>query len=133
VIIPKVRPSQEQLMRVARLKQLGLVKAIHPDQLTAEYLMELVWKQLHCDPLKPSLKLDLEGLSRLGRHLQRLIKGQTQPEFEMKHDRRMQPDRRAQATPATPQLDVITGHPHPNLARRQKSTQGFQHLHLIVS
>jgi predicted glycosyltransferase len=133
VIIPKVRPSEEQLMRAARLKQLGLVKAIHPDQLTPEYLMELVWKQLHCDPLKPSLKLDLEGLSRLSRHLQRLSKGQTQPEFEVKRDRRMQHDRRAQPAPAPPQLDVITGHPHPSLARRQNPTQGFQHLHLIVS
>jgi predicted glycosyltransferase len=74
IIIPQIKESQEQLMRTASLKKLGLLKAIHPDYLTPEYLMKLLWKQLHHDPLKSGLRLDMEALPCLSKHLHRIFR-----------------------------------------------------------
>ena len=39
IVIPRVRPTEEQLIRANRLSQLGLFRMIHPDELTPERLM----------------------------------------------------------------------------------------------
>jgi predicted glycosyltransferase len=46
VVIPRVRPSQEQLVRSAKMADLGLFKTIHPDQLTPESLLQTLLQQL---------------------------------------------------------------------------------------
>ncbi len=82
VIIPRIKPAQEQLMRAAKMQRLGLFKAIHPDQLTPARLMRSVLHQLHHDALKPSLKLDLEALPRINKHLLRLAQTTAQAQLE---------------------------------------------------
>jgi predicted glycosyltransferase len=42
VVVPRVRPVEEQWIRATRIAQLGLLQAIHPDQLTASNLYQAV-------------------------------------------------------------------------------------------
>jgi predicted glycosyltransferase len=42
IVIPRVRPTQEQWIRAEKMSGLGLFKTIHPDQLTPERLMEVL-------------------------------------------------------------------------------------------
>ncbi|MEB3295787.1 MAG: glycosyltransferase [Synechococcales bacterium] len=72
VIVPRIKPSQEQLIRASRMQQLGLFKAIHPEQLSPTKLMRSVLYQLQQDHLRPSLSLDLGALPRIGKHILRL-------------------------------------------------------------
>jgi predicted glycosyltransferase len=57
LIIPRIKPRQEQWLRATRLKQLGLVDVLHPDQVNAQNLT--AW--LHSAPTnqynKPVLNL----------------------------------------------------------------------------
>jgi predicted glycosyltransferase len=46
VVIPRVRPSQEQLVRAEKMTQLGLFKAVHPDQLNPDSLIQTLLQQL---------------------------------------------------------------------------------------
>jgi predicted glycosyltransferase len=39
IVIPRVRPTEEQWIRAERMSRLGLFKTIHPDELTPERLM----------------------------------------------------------------------------------------------
>lgn len=47
VIIPRVRPVEEQWIRAQRMAQLGLFTTIHPDMLTPQLLSEAVLKKLN--------------------------------------------------------------------------------------
>lgn len=67
VVIPRVRPSQEQLVRATKMVDLRLFKAIHPDQLTPEVLMQTLLKQLS-NPAEVAAairSLDLNANSRI--------------------------------------------------------------------
>jgi predicted glycosyltransferase len=46
VVIPRVRPSQEQLVRSEKMTDLGLFKEVHPDQLNPESLMQTLQQQI---------------------------------------------------------------------------------------
>jgi predicted glycosyltransferase len=46
VVIPRVSPSHEQLVRAERMTQSGMFTAIHPEQLTPERLIQSVFQQL---------------------------------------------------------------------------------------
>ena len=46
IIIPRVRPVQEQLIRAERMSELGFFSFIHPDALTAENLMQALQDEL---------------------------------------------------------------------------------------
>ncbi len=64
LIVPRVRPRREQLVRAERLAALGLVDVCHPDALSGEHLEG--W--LAADPLpsaSPRTQIDLDGLRRL--------------------------------------------------------------------
>lgn len=73
VVVPRCKPSQEQLIRATRMTRLGLFKAIHPERLTARSLMRALLSQLGQDALAPSLQLDLEALPRITQHIARLL------------------------------------------------------------
>jgi predicted glycosyltransferase len=95
VVIPQISASQDEFIRIASMKKLGLVRAIHPEYLTPHALMQLVWKQLQSDPFKPGLKIDLEALPRISYYLQQLTNPKGQSKGVIKHDRRSSCDRRA--------------------------------------
>jgi predicted glycosyltransferase len=65
LIVPRVFPRTEQLIRASRLRDLGLVDMLHPEHLTPEALSAwLAGPGPH--PLQPNdTRLDMRGVSRL--------------------------------------------------------------------
>ena len=72
LIVPRVRPRQEQLVRAERLSELGLVDAMHPDEVTpavlGAWLAEAVTTTRHRD----REVIALDGLRRVPRLLAEL-------------------------------------------------------------
>jgi predicted glycosyltransferase len=65
IVIPRINPVQEQWIRAERMAQLGLLRAIHPDQLTTEILMQTIAEEL-AKPIsshKCQYQINLKGLS----------------------------------------------------------------------
>jgi len=66
LIVPRVAPRQEQMIRAERLRTLGMVDVMHPDQVTATGLSNWLINSIRSEN-KPSVhsKFDFNGLSRL--------------------------------------------------------------------
>jgi predicted glycosyltransferase len=65
LIVPRVEPRVEQLIRAERLADLGLVEMIHPDDLAPGLVRSKVEKLLKRDPVPaPPVDVDLSGASR---------------------------------------------------------------------
>jgi predicted glycosyltransferase len=75
IIVPRVRPSQEQLLRSHRMSELGILTQILPEELTPGYLIKHVFHQLqHPDSFVTSIKqLDLDALPRIAKHVLSLL------------------------------------------------------------
>jgi predicted glycosyltransferase len=59
IVIPRVRPTEEQWIRAERMSHLGLFKAIHPDDLTPERLMRCLNDSLTTDgEVAPAINLN---------------------------------------------------------------------------
>ncbi|MEA5594576.1 glycosyltransferase family protein [Rivularia sp. UHCC 0363] len=71
VIVPRIKPSEEQLVRAERMRDLGLLKSIHPKDLTPQVLMTQLFQVLE-NP-KQLKNIDLEGLPRIARHIRNLL------------------------------------------------------------
>ena len=72
-IVPRFKPSKEQLMRAARISRLGLCKMIHPQQLTPKLLIDTLLSQLSIDRLTPAIQLDLNALPRISHYIGQLL------------------------------------------------------------
>ena len=65
LIVPRVEPRVEQLIRTERLSRLGLVEMIHPRDLTPRLMRSKVEELLERDPASaPRVEVDLSGASR---------------------------------------------------------------------
>ncbi len=69
IVVPRVRPVREQLIRAERMARCRLLTTLHPADLGPEVLMHTITQQLnqknkHSNEL---YKLDLEGLPRVAR------------------------------------------------------------------
>jgi predicted glycosyltransferase len=66
LIVPRITPRAEQLLRAAAAQKLGLVHMLHPDQLTPETLAEAI-AQLPYQPLPGSHRIPglLNGLKHI--------------------------------------------------------------------
>jgi predicted glycosyltransferase len=64
LIVPRVRPRQEQLIRAQRLRDLGLVDVLHPHDLTSEAITEWLARD-RPPPRHVHDRIDLAGLTRL--------------------------------------------------------------------
>ncbi|MDJ0674331.1 MAG: glycosyltransferase [Calothrix sp. MO_167.B42] len=74
LIVPRVQPSQEQLLRSGRMNRLGLFPVVHPDNLTPELLMDSLLNLLSTtDELAPKIKLDMNALPRITHYINRLL------------------------------------------------------------
>ena len=71
IIIPRIKPSQEQLIRSQRMNDLGLFKSIHPEDFTPQALMTQLLQILE-NPEQPK-SIDLEGLPKMTRHIRNLL------------------------------------------------------------
>ncbi len=81
IIVPRIKPSQEQFIRSQRMHDLGLLKSIHPEHLTPSVLIAQLFEVL--DNLQKPKDFDLEGLPRITRHIRNLLADkitQSQPE-----------------------------------------------------
>ena len=74
LIVPRIHPRQEQLIRAERLKGLGLVDFAHPNSVTGKLVTDWVETDRGC-PVKASDVLDFRGLSRVPRLLEDMIMG----------------------------------------------------------
>jgi predicted glycosyltransferase len=65
LIVPRVEPRVEQLIRAEQLADMGLVDMIHPHNLTPRLMRTKVEELLECDPASaPRVEVDLSGASR---------------------------------------------------------------------
>jgi predicted glycosyltransferase len=63
VVVPRIKPSQEQFMRSQRMHELGCFQTIHPHDLTPSILMQQVQQQLANAQVNNTVELD--GLDRI--------------------------------------------------------------------
>jgi predicted glycosyltransferase len=80
IIVPRVKPVQEQWIRAARMAELGLLTTIHPLQLTPKRLLNTVLQELDRDNVYPRglYQIDLNGLREVQRHISGLLDGRAQ-------------------------------------------------------
>lgn len=72
VLVPRVRPGQEQCIRAQRLSGLGLVRMVHPDTLSPRQLMQAIQEQFAAPPIVPGA-IRLDGLRQTTGHLLTLM------------------------------------------------------------
>lgn len=73
LIVPRVKPRQEQLIRVQFLQELGLVDMLHPEKLSPESLS--AWLRQKKSTPKIRQKLDLKGLERIPQFIAEMLEG----------------------------------------------------------
>src|SRR5262245_24936040 len=71
ILVPRIRPVQEQWIRAERLALLGLATVIHPDRLTPRALIRAVYEELERKNVHPRTlyRLDMDGLGRVAEQL----------------------------------------------------------------
>ncbi len=72
LIIPRVRPRREQIIRAQRLRDLGMIDMLEPEGLSPEALSQWMHSELPAFSLKG--RLDLGGLDRLPRLAAEVLK-----------------------------------------------------------
>ncbi|KCZ73403.1 putative glycosyl transferase [Candidatus Methanoperedens nitroreducens] len=63
LIVPRVRPRIEQMIRAECMRDLGLIDVLHPDELSPEALAE--WMACDLPPMGNCDRIDLNGLERI--------------------------------------------------------------------
>jgi predicted glycosyltransferase len=63
LILPRIKPRKEQLIRAEKLKSLGLIDYIHPDQLTSQALTDWLMQDVQSPQIRSYV--DLNGLTRI--------------------------------------------------------------------
>ncbi|HYT04332.1 MAG TPA: hypothetical protein VEM13_05555, partial [Gemmatimonadales bacterium] len=72
LIVPRVTPRREQLIRAERLRALGLVDVLHPEALSAAALS--TWLARTPAPVRPAReRIDFNGLRRVPQLLEELL------------------------------------------------------------
>ena len=73
IVIPRVRPVQEQLIRAERMSQRGFFQYIHPDELTAENLMQKLQAELNREDLNPFPPVNLNAHQEIAQWVSTLL------------------------------------------------------------
>ncbi len=63
LIVPRVKPRREQLIRAERLRDLGVVDVLHPDELSPRALT--AWLARDFGPPRAHERIDMNGLGRI--------------------------------------------------------------------
>ena len=71
LIIPRIQPREEQLIRAQRLQALGLVEMLHPDQITPQILTH--WLGQEIPQPKVHQTIDFQGLQRIPQFLADIV------------------------------------------------------------
>ncbi|MEM8503965.1 MAG: glycosyltransferase [Cyanobacteria bacterium P01_D01_bin.1] len=73
IVVPRLKPSQEQLIRATRFAQRDWVTMIHPDRASGRSLMQAVLTQLATPKLAPPDDIDFDGLPHVAHCLSELL------------------------------------------------------------
>ncbi|WP_235083002.1 glycosyltransferase family protein [Chlorogloeopsis fritschii PCC 9212] len=74
VVVPRIKPSQEQWIRAEHLAKLGVVTAIHPDRLTPDVLLRSVLQTLNTPQPKISAPaINLNALPKISQYICTLL------------------------------------------------------------
>lgn len=65
LIVPRVRPRTEQLIRARRLARCGALDYLHPADLSPDAIGAWLDRAVQCGPRRPDGPLDLDGLVRV--------------------------------------------------------------------
>ena len=74
IVVPRIKPGREQLIRAQSMAKAGLIEMIHPEELSPNLLIEAVFASLTSakSPAK-SVRLDFLGLPRVADYLSMLM------------------------------------------------------------
>jgi predicted glycosyltransferase len=72
IVVPRIKPSEEQLIRAERMAALGLFKMIHPQDLTPNQLIRSVQDEAQ-NPAPFVPQLDMNGLARIAAYTRSLM------------------------------------------------------------
>ena len=72
LLVPRIAPRQEQWIRAERLRQMGLVDVLHPNQLSAAALTDWLHQPIAPAPAHP--QVNLNGLDNLLKEMQQLLR-----------------------------------------------------------
>jgi predicted glycosyltransferase len=64
LIVPRVAPRKEQLIRARRLAELGYVETVHPQELSPDSIAQ--WLSRSSVAILPNRAIDMNGLDRIG-------------------------------------------------------------------
>jgi predicted glycosyltransferase len=78
ILVPRVRPRQEQLIRARALARRGLVRMLHPDEMVPGKLLAEVQDTL-ASPARPHRPVDLDGLPNAAHELELLLHSSERP------------------------------------------------------
>ena len=82
LIVPRVEPRKEQLIRVSRLMDLGYADMIHPNELKPEKIGDWVLQNVNKSIKMVKYKLDMNGLSRISNLVEKLVDNKKLQEIE---------------------------------------------------
>ncbi len=71
LVVPRVLPRKEQLIRAERLQRLGILDVLHPDDLDADAVTRFIQCNMGKPP--PSVQIDMNGLTRVPRLAESLL------------------------------------------------------------
>ncbi|BAY74008.1 hypothetical protein NIES25_04160 [Nostoc linckia NIES-25] len=72
VIVPRIQPSQEQYIRAEHLAKLGVLAAIHPNELTPDILLRSLLQQLHIPNISIP-EINLNALPKISQYISSLL------------------------------------------------------------
>jgi len=81
MLVPRVMPRLEQLVRAERLADLGLVEVLHPDRCTPAALGDWLHRTVGVDRLPVRHRIDLDGLKVVPALARDLVAGTTVPSY----------------------------------------------------
>lgn len=70
LIVPRITPRQEQLIRIERLQKLGLTDMLHPDNLTSEFLADWLNKEVNFPQVHQTI--NFKGLQKITEYLNQI-------------------------------------------------------------
>jgi predicted glycosyltransferase len=73
ISVPRIKPGFEQLIRADRMQKFGLLRCLHPAEMTPESLMTAVFAELQQPGLAAVERLDLQGLPKVTQAISQML------------------------------------------------------------
>lgn len=73
ISVPRIKPGFEQLIRADRMQKFGLLRCLHPSEITPESLIKSVVEELQNTGLSAVKCLDLQGLPKVTQAISQML------------------------------------------------------------